>query len=94
MTEQMRSGSLHRGWLLILCVGLVVSSANAQDSNPEPSALELDNVTIVGHRRDPADVPGSAHVVSQEELKTFLQGDVMRVLRTVPGVFVQEEERQ
>jgi Fe(3+) dicitrate transport protein len=90
--EQMRSRSSNRGWLRILCVGLLVNPANAQDSNPEPTALELDNVTIIGHRRDPADVPGSAHVVSQEELKTFLQGDVMRVLRTVPGVFVQEEE--
>jgi Fe(3+) dicitrate transport protein len=60
--------------------------------NDTPGHTSIDEVTIIGHRRDPADIPGSAHVVGQEELKTFLQGDVMRVLRTVPGVYIQEEE--
>lgn len=52
----------------------------------------IDNVTIIGHKRDVSDIPGSAHVVDNEELKLFLQSDVMRVLRSVPGVYVQEEE--
>ncbi len=52
----------------------------------------LDEVTIISQRRDPADIPGSAHLIGQEELKTYLQSDVMRVLRTVPGVYVQEED--
>ncbi len=52
----------------------------------------IDNVTIIGHQREVADVPGSAHVISEEELQLFLQSDVMRVLQTVPGVYVQEEE--
>jgi Fe(3+) dicitrate transport protein len=51
-----------------------------------------DEVTIIGHRRTPADVPGSAHVLDQEVLRVFLQSDVMRVLRSVPGVYVQEED--
>ena len=64
--------------------------AAAQD---EPSAeAALDEVTIIGHRRRPEDVPGSAHIVDQEELSVFLQSDVMRVLRTVPGVYLQEED--
>ena len=62
------------------------------DHPDEPGHTTLDEVTIIGHRRDPADIPGSAHVLGQEELKTFLQSDVMRVLRTVPGVYVQEED--
>jgi Fe(3+) dicitrate transport protein len=66
--------------------------ANAQQEYSGPGADPLDNVTIIGHRRDVADVPGSAHRVSHEELQAFLQADVMRVLRTVPGVYVQEEE--
>lgn len=56
--------------------------------SPDP----IDTVTIIGHQRDVSDVPGSAHVIDQEELELFLQSDVMRVLRTVPGVYVQEEE--
>jgi len=61
--------------------------------NPgENGEAALDNVTIIGRQSDLADVPGSAHVIDQEQLATFMQGDIMRVLRTVPGVYVQEEE--
>ncbi|HEY5666843.1 MAG TPA: TonB-dependent receptor plug domain-containing protein, partial [Gammaproteobacteria bacterium] len=57
-----------------------------------PGSAYLDEVTIIGHKRAVEDIPGSAHVVGQEELQTFLQSDVMRVLHTVPGVYVQEED--
>ncbi len=53
---------------------------------------DLDNVTIIGRQSDVVDIPGSAHVIDHEQLATFMQSDVMRVLRTVPGVYVQEEE--
>ena len=66
--------------------------AGGGDHPDEPGHATIDEVTIIGHRRDPADIPGSAHVVGQKELQTFLQSDVMRVLRTVPGVYIQEEE--
>lgn len=66
--------------------------AGDADYPDDPGHTTLDEVTIIGHRRDPADIPGSAHVVGQEELQSLLQSDVMRVLRTVPGVYVQEEE--
>ncbi len=53
---------------------------------------EIDTVTIIGHTGDVSDIPGSAHVVDAEQLGLFVQSDVMRVLRTVPGVYLQEEE--
>jgi len=53
---------------------------------------EIDTVTIIGKRADAADVPGSAHVIDSEELQTYVNGDILRVLRTVPGVYIQEEE--
>jgi Fe(3+) dicitrate transport protein len=56
------------------------------------SETVIDNVTIIGHRQRPADVPGSAHIIDSDELSLLLQSDVMRVLRTVPGVYLQEEE--
>ncbi|MGI9219624.1 MAG: TonB-dependent receptor family protein, partial [Woeseiaceae bacterium] len=52
----------------------------------------IDNVTIIGHRGDVADVPGSAHVIDSEALEVFIENDIMRVLRSVPGVYLQEEE--
>jgi Fe(3+) dicitrate transport protein len=79
---------------LLSCTLLLSASPtiHAEDDYPATTADRLDNVTIIGHRRDIADVPGSAHAVSHEELQAFMQADVMRVLRTVPGVYVQEEE--
>jgi Fe(3+) dicitrate transport protein len=52
----------------------------------------IDTVTIIGERADVADVPGSAHVLDSEELAEFAQSDILRVLRAVPGVYVQDEE--
>lgn len=52
----------------------------------------IDTVTIIGKRTDIADIPGSAHVIDSEALAEFAQSDILRVLRSVPGVYVQEEE--
>jgi len=52
----------------------------------------IDTVTIIGKRADVADIPGSAHIVDYDELAEFAQSDVLRVLRSIPGVYVQEEE--
>ena len=59
---------------------------------PEKTSEPIDTVTIIGKRSDVADIPGSAHIVDSEELAEFAQSDVLRVLRSVPGVYVQEEE--
>ncbi|NNE59366.1 MAG: TonB-dependent receptor [Woeseia sp.] len=76
---------------LVLLATVPALAADPQAHNA--SSLDaIDNVTIIGHRRDVSDVPGSAHVISEEELEVFLQSDVMRVLRSVPGVYVQEED--
>jgi Fe(3+) dicitrate transport protein len=61
----------------------------AQDNNDDEV---LSEVTIIGRKMDIADVPGSAHMVGNEEIQQFAAADIMRVLRTVPGVYVQEEE--
>ncbi len=67
-----------------LAVALASGSAIADDS--------IDNVTIIGKATDPADIPGSAHVLDEEALAVFNDTDILRVLRAVPGVYVQEEE--
>ena len=70
-------------------LALITLPAVAQQANDEETISE---VTIIGRKIDIADVPGSAHAVSNEELQQFAAADIMRVLRTVPGVYVQEEE--
>ena len=68
-------------------------AANPVLGSDEPTANdEIDTVTIIGKKTDLADVPGSAHIIDSEELAEFAQSDILRVLRAVPGVYVQEEE--
>ena len=62
----------------------------AQDDSR--SVEEIDTVTIIGRKADIADIAGSAHIVDSEALAAFAQSDILRVLRSVPGVYVQEEE--
>ncbi len=90
----MQANHTFKGILSALLFVSVSTGLQAQETEQDQTADDtvLDTVTIIGHRRDPADIPGSAHMIDHEELQTFLQGDVMRVLRTVPGVYLQEED--
>jgi len=80
--------------LSTLCVAiLAISSAATGEQVERDDAVEpIDSVTIIGRRSDVADVPGSAHVMDQEDLGVFIDTDILKVLRSVPGVYVQEEE--
>ena len=79
------------GVVAFLLLSQAVIAQTAEDEI-DGALSTIDTVTIIGHMRDVADVPGSAHVVDNEELGVFIQTDIMRVLRSVPGVYVQEEE--
>jgi Fe(3+) dicitrate transport protein len=77
-----------------LCLAILAVSlaAHGQEADGDAALEPIDSVTIIGHRGDVADVPGSAHVMDQEDLAVFIDADILRVLRSVPGVYVQEEE--
>ena len=73
------------------CVALLVFNAVAHGQETGGKDA-IDTVTIIGRASDVADIPGSAHVIDKEALDVFNDTDILRVLRTVPGVYVQEEE--
>ncbi len=74
---------------VLAAIALVPPHAMADEPQP---LEEIDTVTIIGKRIDASDVPGSAHIVDTEELRTYANADVLRVLRTVPGIYIQEED--
>lgn len=78
--------------LASISASLVLLPAVGHAEDARTASEAIDTVTIIGKRTDVADIPGSAHVVDSEELAEFAQSDVLRVLRSVPGVYVQEEE--
>lgn len=73
-----------------------LSPAGAQDADertlvPLPS-LELEPFSVIGTPEQAQRLPGSAHYIGADELESFQHADVLRVLRQVPGVYIQEED--
>lgn len=53
---------------------------------------ELESVVIIGTSEDAQTLPGSGSVVDQEQLEAQVATDINQVLKTVPGVYIREEE--
>ena len=61
----------------------------------EPASVKvLDRITVAASKEEALETPGSANVITEEELDDKLLGvdDIHRTLRGVPGVNIQEEE--
>lgn len=56
------------------------------------SITTLPEITITGGSTGIKDIPGSIHYISPKEIEKFSYTDINRVLRTVPGVNIQEED--
>jgi Fe(3+) dicitrate transport protein len=69
---------------------------HAQTSTDQPPvplpSLKLEPFSVIGNAEQAEQLPGSAHYIDSEELDTFEHADVLRVLRQIPGVYIQEED--
>lgn len=81
----MRISSLFKPALISLSVVSAIS-------NPVIADDDMEHLTIFGNAQSVNDVPGSAHMLSQEDLEKFDFTDIMRTLTSVPGVYVLEED--
>ncbi|MDG1417048.1 MAG: TonB-dependent receptor [Maricaulis sp.] len=63
------------------------NAAVATDSNSAP-----DIITVIGLNGDPDAIPGSADMLTAEDLSIHDYADVTRILRAVAGVNIQEED--
>jgi Fe(3+) dicitrate transport protein len=55
-------------------------------------AVTTDIITVIGLQGDPDSIPGSADMLDAEDLAVHDYADVTRLLRTVAGVNIQEED--
>ncbi|MGF1614375.1 MAG: TonB-dependent receptor family protein [Gammaproteobacteria bacterium] len=72
--------------------GLICSSPLAVATPPGSGPAILDQVKVVGSSETAEGLPGSAHYVSEEMIRSQSYDDVNRVLRRVPGVYLREED--
>lgn len=76
---------------LVTAAPVVAADAPQTDSGDSGPA-QMENLTIIGNPNQIDRIGGSAQYLSHQELDTFRYSDVMRVLRSVPGVYLQDEE--
>ncbi|WP_444940355.1 TonB-dependent receptor family protein [Microbulbifer sp. ZKSA004] len=59
---------------------------------PTLAEQQLESVTVIGDSSSISKLPGSAHLVDADELAEFEFVDINRMMRSVPGVYILEED--
>ena len=75
-----------------LADGADYESNPAQTDSIMAEIIVLDRVMVIGDPENIYDIPGSAHYIGEARLAKHSYNDVLRVLREVPGVNIQEED--
>ena len=55
-------------------------------------SAQLGEIVVIGNKEEEGSLTGSAHYIDQEKLTQVVTGDINRVLREVPGVYLREED--
>ena len=58
----------------------------------ESEGYLLEGIEIIGDKQTAKQLPGSGYVVDQEQLKTEAIDDINQALKTVPGLYIREED--
>ena len=90
-----RQHRLLRDAIAIAALGLALPAGATdadKDSAEDAKPRVLDKVMVIGNPANIEKMPGSAQVVTKEDIRQQNYDDVNRVLRKVPGVYVREED--
>lgn len=78
------------GFLALVCPAVSGEAQNSPGQDDEYVALK--SFSVLGDAQAAQAVAGSAHFIAPQDLEQFGHSDVLRVLRQVPGVYLQDEE--
>lgn len=76
---------MKRVLLAAAVASLVAGAAQANTNN-------IEEVTIIGSREAARQLPGSGAVVDSEQMQIEVARDINQLLKTVPGIYIQEED--
>ncbi|HEC16419.1 MAG TPA: TonB-dependent receptor [Sedimenticola sp.] len=71
---------------------VVPAGATEDDTSGNADAKVLDRVMVIGNPANIEKIPGSAQIVTKEDIRQQNYDDINRALRKVPGVYVREED--
>lgn len=75
-----------------MAIGVALWCAPAMAEDADSSGRVIDSIIVTGTKADTFDVGGSVQHLDTADLETFSYNDVNRILRQVPGVYIQEED--
>ncbi len=90
-----RQHRLLRDAIAIASLGLALPAGAAEEKNTtqiETEAKILDKIMVIGNPANIEKMPGSAQLVTKEDIRQQNYDDINRVLRKVPGVYIREED--
>ncbi len=82
----------HLQAFVIVAATLGLISAMAETDGDLDPDLIIDRISITGSAVQLLAIPGSAHSIGPEELERHSYSDIHRILRSVPGVNIHEED--
>lgn len=80
---------------VLTALGLQFSVAHAETTDAEENQAAIAEVVqIIGSKEDAQKLPGSSAVVDNQQITIEASTDINQLLKTVPGVYIREEEGQ
>ena len=86
----MKAKNLKMKKLAVAMAALI--SVPAYLSAEETGGYLLDSIEIIGTKDRAQGLPGSGYVVDAEQMKTEAIDDINQALKTVPGIYIREED--
>lgn len=78
--------------IVLIVVALVRPEAGLAEESGKTKPLNVPGLTVIGSPERAFEMPGSATVLDEGDIRDQSYADVNRVLRRVPGVYVREED--
>ncbi|SDK43009.1 TonB-dependent receptor family protein [Microbulbifer yueqingensis] len=73
-------------------LAIALTASFAAPVMAEETETRLETIAVIGDAETIRELPGSAHLVDAEELAKFEFADINRIVRSVPGVYLREED--
>lgn len=78
--------------LLLALTSLTALQANANEAKSDKTDKQIEIISIIGQKQQLKQETGSAYALTKEQLAQFEFDDIHRVLQSVPGVYIREED--
>lgn len=78
--------------LLLALTSFATLQVTAEEAKSDKTEKQIEIISIIGQKQQLKQETGSAYILNKEMLEQFEFDDIHRVLQSVPGVYIREED--